>query len=159
ALPILSQPPKVIARMHDIAQKIAASFNGQGLMKTLGASLAFVADGEVHIALPFSDQLSQQHGYAHAGAITSVVDSACGYAALTQAPAECEVVTAEFKVNFLRPAIGDRFLAVGKVESAGKSLTVVRGEVRAFSCQAGAYKIVALMQATMVSVRPRGPGH
>ena len=139
--------------MSDIYQRIAASFAAQGLMVTIGAKLALVSDGEVHITLPFSPQLSQQHGYVHAGAISSVVDSACGYAALTKAPVGCEVVTAEFKVNFPRPALGDYFLAIGRVQSAGKLLTVCTGEVRAFSGGGSAYKVVALMQATLVNVR------
>ena len=100
--------------MSDIHTRISASFNSQGLMATLGARLVLVTDGEVHIELPFSAGLSQQNGYVHAGAVTSVVDSACGYAALTKAPAEFDVVTAEFKINFMRPALGERFLAVGE---------------------------------------------
>jgi len=112
-----------------------------------------VAEGEVQIALPFSTHLSQQHGYVHAGAITSIVDSACGYAALTRAPPDCEVVTAEFKLNLMRPAIGARFLAIGRVQNAGKLLTVCTGEVRAFAGAGSDYKVVALMQATIVNVR------
>lgn len=137
--------------MSGIQEKITVSFNAQGLMATLGAQLVSVADGEVQIALPFSKQFSQQHGYIHAGAITSVVDSACGYAALTKAPPEHDVLTAEFKVNFMRPAIGDRFLAIGRVQSAGRLLAVSTGEVRAFS--GDDYKVIAMMQATMVYVR------
>lgn len=123
-------------------------------METLGARLALVADGEVHIALPFSKHLSQQHGFLHAGAITSIVDSACGYAALTRAPPEREVLSAEFKVNLLRPAVGEHFLAIGRVADAGKLLTVCTGEVRAFAGAEPSYKVVAIMQATMVSVPP-----
>ena len=137
--------------MNQMQDRITASFNSQGLMATLGAQLVFVADGEVHIALPFSKQLSQQHGYVHAGAIASIVDSACGYAALTRAPPECNVVTAEFKINLLRPAIGERFLAVGKVQNSGRLLTVCTGEVQAFS--GPSCKVVAIMQATMVNIR------
>jgi uncharacterized protein (TIGR00369 family) len=122
-------------------------------MSTLGATLAFVSDGEVHIALPFAQRLSQQHGYVHAGAITSVLDSACGYAALSKAQADSDVVTAEFKVNFVRPAVGTHFLAVGRVQNAGKLLAVCTGEVRAFSEEGSPYKVVALMQATIVTVR------
>ena len=125
-------------------------------MATLGARLVLVADGEVHIALPFSAALTQQHGYLHAGATTSIVDSACGYAALTKAPLGTEVVTAEFKINLLRPAIGEHFLAIGRVVNAGKLMTVCSGEVRAFTDASGngaAYKVVALMQATIVNVR------
>jgi uncharacterized protein (TIGR00369 family) len=137
--------------MTDIQQRIESSFNSQGLMTTLGARLLSVAEGEVHIELPFSGQLSQQHGYVHAGAITSIIDNACGYAALTKAPPGSEVVTAEFKVNFVRPAIGERFVAIGKVQSAGKLLTVCTGEVHAFSGTGS--KLVAIMQATIVNVR------
>jgi len=139
--------------MSDLHRRISDSFNAQGLMKTLGAHLALVSAGEVHIALPFSTSLSQQHGYVHAGAITSIVDSACGYAALTKAPADCEVVTAEFKINFLRPAIGDHFLAIGKMQNVGKLLTVCTGEVRAFAGSTSDFKVVALMQATIANVR------
>lgn len=137
--------------MTDIRERITASFASQGLMSTLGAQLVSVTEGEVQIELPFSEKLSQQHGFVHAGAITSVVDSACGYAALTKAPAGCEVVTAEFKINLMRPAIGERFLAIGRVQSAGKLLTVCTGEVRAFT--GSACKVVAIMQATIVNVR------
>jgi uncharacterized protein (TIGR00369 family) len=141
--------------MTTTESRIATSFAAQGLMITLGASLVHVGDGEVHIALPFAKHLSQQHGYVHAGAITSILDSACGYAALTKAPPGMEVVTAEFKINLMRPALGERFLAVGRVQSAGKLLTVCTGEVRAFSGNGDAHKVVALMQATMVFVAPR----
>lgn len=137
-----------------IDQRIAASFRAQRLMATLGARLALVADGEVHIALPFSLHLSQQHGYVHAGVITSIVDSACGYAALTRAPADYEVLSAEFKVNLLRPALGEHFLAIGRVQNAGKLLTVCTGEVRAFAGDESSYKVVAIIQATMVNVPP-----
>ncbi len=138
--------------MSQLQNRIQTSFTAQGLMTTLGAQIALVQDGEVHISLPFSKHLSQQHGYVHAGAITSVVDSACGYAALTKAPEGDNVVTAEFKVNFMRPAIGQRFLAVGKVQSAGKMLTVCTGEVRAYAGAGDDYKVIALMQATIVNV-------
>ena len=132
--------------------RIHKSFTAQGLMTTLGAQLSLVQNGEVHITLPFSTNLSQQHGYVHAGAITSVVDSACGYAALTVAPVGCEVVTAEFKINFMRPAIGDQFLAIGKFSNAGKLLSVCTGEVRAYKGQSEDYKVIAVMQATIVNI-------
>lgn len=138
--------------MNKLHDRILASFNAQALMTTLGASLAFVGDSEVHIALPFSAHLSQQRGYVHAGAITSVVDSACGYAAMTQVAEGADVVTAEFKINFMRPALGERFLAVGRVQSAGRLLSVCTGEVRAFAGPGAQYKLVALMQATVVTI-------
>lgn len=142
--------------MSNIEQRIAASFGAQRLMQTLGARLALVADGEVHIALPFSEHLAQQHGFVHAGAITSIVDSACGYAALTKAPPEYEVLSVEFKVNLMRPALGQHFLAVGKVQNVGKRLTVCTGEARAFAGGESAYKVVALMQATMITAPRNG---
>lgn len=138
--------------MTEIEQRVTGSFAAQGLMETLGAELVQVADGEVHIAMPYSRRLSQQHGFLHAGAVTSIVDSACGYAALTKAPQGYEVVTAEFKINLMRPALGERFLAVGKVQNAGRSLTVCTGEVRAYVDDGADYKVVALMQATIVNV-------
>jgi uncharacterized protein (TIGR00369 family) len=138
--------------MIDIHERIAASFKSHGLMATLGAQLISFADGEVQIAMPFSPQFSQQHGFIHAGAITSIIDSACGYAASSKAPPGCDVVTAEFKIHFLRPAIGDRFLAIGRVQSTGKLLTVCTGEVQAFS--GPSCKVVAIMQATIVTIRP-----
>lgn len=138
--------------MSDLHTRVANSFAAQGLMATIGARLAMVSEGEVHIELPFSGALSQQHGYLHAGATTSIVDSACGYAALTKAPPGFEVVTAEFKMNLLRPALGTHYLAVGRAVSSGKLLTVCTGELRAFTDDGDSYKVVALMQATIVNV-------
>ena len=138
---------------QDLQLRIQRSFDAQGLMATLGARLQHVQAGEVHIALPFSTHLSQQMGFLHAGAVTSIVDSACGYAALTKAPAGMEVVTAEFKINLMRPGIGERFLAIGKVQNAGRLLTVCTGEVRAYAGGSDeAFKVIALMQATIVNV-------
>lgn len=134
----------------DFHTRITGSFNAQRLMTTLGATLELISDGEVHIALPYSEHLVQQRGYVHAGAITSILDSACGYAALTRAPMGCDVVTAEFKINLVRPAVGEHFLAVGRVQNAGRLLTVCTGEVRAFTGETS--KVIALMQATIATV-------
>lgn len=140
-----------MSETKNIQERISESFKKQGLMATLGAEIVSITDGEVQIEIPFSAKLCQQQGYLHAGAITSIVDSACGYAALTKAPAEYEVVTAEFKINFMRPAIGERFLATGKVVTTGKTLTICTGEVQAYSNSG--FKIIAIMQATIVNVR------
>ena len=137
--------------MSSIQSRIEASFNAQGLMSTLGAELLHIEEGEVHIILPYHTRLSQQHGYAHAGAIVAVLDSACGYAALTKAPEDHEVVTVEFKVNFLRPAIGQRFLAIGRVQASGKLITVCTGEAGAVSDNE--HKAIAIMQSTIMNVR------
>jgi|SRR4249919_2216829 len=136
--------------MSDLQQRIRANFAAQGLMTTLGAELVHVADGEVRIALLPRPALSQQHGYTHAGAITSVLDSACGYAALTVAPAGMDVLTVEFKINFVRPAVADRFVAIGKVMKAGKTLTVCQGEV--VGERGDRQETIALMQATIINV-------
>lgn len=140
--------------MSELQKRIETNFKAQGLMQTLGATLEYVSEGEVHIAMPFSGAVSQQRGFVHAGAVTSIVDSACGYAALSKAEPGCDVVSAEFKINLMRPAIGKKFLAVGKVVNAGRTLTVCTGEVRAFDKSQTEYKVVAIMQATMVIVRP-----
>ncbi len=136
--------------MSEIEKRIFESFSSQGLMATLGAELLYVAHGEVHIALRPRPEISQQHGYVHAGALTSVVDSACGYAALTAAPPGSEVLTVEFKVNFMRPAVADRFVAIGKVTKVGRTLTVCQGEV--IGERGSLRECIALMQATMIHV-------
>ncbi|MEX0604380.1 MAG: PaaI family thioesterase [Marinobacter sp.] len=136
--------------MSDIERRISDSFRAQGLMATLGAELAHVAEGEVHITLSPRPELSQQHGYIHAGALTSVLDSACGYAAMTVAQPGFNVLTVEFKVNFMRPARADRFVAVGKVTKAGKTITVCQGEI--FAEEGSQREAIAIMQATIINV-------
>src|SRR6185369_10131783 len=121
------------------------------LMRTLGAELACVADGEVRIRLPFSPHISQQHGFAHAGAIASIADSACGYACLTKMPEDAAVLSVEFKINLLAPATGRSFLAVSKVVRAGRTISVATAEVLAESDD-GTSKCIAVMQATMMRV-------
>ena len=136
--------------MTDLQAHIARSFAAQGLMITLGAELLLVAQGEVRIALFPRPELSQQNGYIHAGALASVLDSACGYAALTVAPAGLDVLTVEYKINFLRPAVADRFVAIGKVIKAGKTLTVCQGEL--VGEQGSRQGTIAVMQATIINV-------
>lgn len=122
-------------------------------MSTLGAELGHVTVGEVHIMLRPRPELSQQHGYTHAGVLTSIVDSACGYAALTVAPPWYEVLTVEYKVNFMRPATADCFMAIGKVVRSGKTLTVCHGEV--VDEQGSRQEPIAVMQATIMNVAER----
>lgn len=139
-------------RDADFERRIRESFTRQAFMATLGARLASVAPGEVVIELPPRPELGQQHGYVHAGAVTSIVDSACGYAAYTLMPADSDVVSVEFKVNLLAPAVGDLLVATGRVVRAGRTLTVCQGEVTARA--AGEERTVAIMQATMMRVDP-----
>jgi uncharacterized protein (TIGR00369 family) len=134
--------------------RVRASFARQQLLATLGASLERVAPGEVDIRLPFRAALAQQHGFLHAGAITAIVDTACGYAALTLMPPGAAVLSVEFKVNLLAPGKGESFVARGRVLKAGRTLTVCTGEVHAAA--EGEERLVASMTATMMTVRDRG---
>jgi uncharacterized protein (TIGR00369 family) len=144
-------------RDPDFERRVRASFARQAVMRTLGVTLERVAPGEVELALPFRDDLTQQHGFLHAGVVTTVVDSACGYAALTLMEPGAAVLSVEFKVNLLSPARGARFRAVGRVVRAGRTVTVVTGELRAEGAEGGAdgSPVVAIMTGTMMSVRGR----
>jgi uncharacterized protein (TIGR00369 family) len=124
------------------------SFARQQAMATIGASVLSVAPGEVELVMPFSDKLTQQHGFIHAGIVTMLVDTACGFAALSLMPEDAAVLTTEFKVNLLSPAKGERFIARGKVVRPGKKLMVCLGEV--FAEENGKRKQVALMTASMM---------
>jgi uncharacterized protein (TIGR00369 family) len=140
-----------ISQDRDYEARVRASFARQRVMATIGASLARVAPGEVDIEIAFREDLTQQHGYLHAGVVAAVVDSACGYAALTLASAGAEVVSVEFKLNLLSPAVGERFVARARVKRAGRSITVCTGDL--FAVARGAEKTVATMLATMMMVR------
>lgn len=135
-------------------ERVRASFARQAMMTTMGARLATVAPGEVTIALPFDARLTQQHGYLHAGAVAAVVDSACGYAALSLMDPDAAVLSVEFKINMLAPAAGTAFRATGRVVRSGRTITVCAGELVAV--REGGTSVVAVMQATMMAVRGRG---
>ena len=130
--------------------RVRGSFARQALMTTVGARLTDVAPGRVEIQLPFREDLVQQHGFLHGGIVTCIADSACGYAALTMTPADVEVLTVEFKVNFLSPAKGGLFIARGRVTRAGRTLTVCSADVS--TSDQGAEKLVATMLATLMAV-------
>lgn len=136
------------------AARVRASFDKQKLMTTFGATLAKVEPGVVWIRLPFRDDLTQQHGFLHAGAIASVADSACGYAALSLMPADAGVLSIEFKVNMLSPARGEAIVARGEVIRAGKKIMVCRADV--FSITGKDEKLVAAMQGTMMVMQEGG---
>lgn len=136
-----------------IEAKVRASFGAQEAMRTVGARLVELARGRAAIELPASPHVGQQAGFVHGGVVAMILDSACGYASLTTMPAPSEVVTVEFKINFLRPALGERILARGSVTRAGRSLTVAQGE--AFAVSNGREELVAIMIATMIPFSPR----
>lgn len=141
------------ARTPDFAERVRRSFARQAMMQTIGASLIRVEPGEVEIAMPVAPHLCQQHGFVHAGAIATIADSACGYAAFTLMPATAGILTVEFKINLMAPGEGERLVAVGRVARPGRTLTVTQAEVHAFA--AGGQKLVALMTATVMTVEGR----
>src|SRR5690242_19813966 len=130
------------------ADRVRASCAAQGVMRHLGAVLTLVEPGRCVIELPFRPELTQQDGFFHAGVATTIVDTACGYAAFTLMPAGARVLTVELKLNLVAPARGQILRATGRVERAGRTLTVVRGEVEAVT--GGEAVTVALMQGTMM---------
>ena len=132
----------------EIEAKIRASFARQGLMSTYGAEIVSIAEGAVHLTAPITEAVSQQHGAAHAGLTFALGDSAAGYSALTQIPGDADVMTVEMKINLLRPAVGERLVAEGRVIKAGRRLIVVQADV--FAKASGNRTQVALMQGTMV---------
>jgi uncharacterized protein (TIGR00369 family) len=136
-----------------IEARIRDSFERQGLMRHLGAHLGHVAPGRVHIVLPNRPEIDQQHGYIHAGATSAIADSAGGYAALTLFPENTAVLTVEYKINFLAPAVGDHLEAVGTVLKSGRTLTVCQLEVSAV--QGSKRSLVAAGQQTLICV-PEG---
>lgn len=138
--------------MHDFGKRVQESFARQAFMKTLGAKIEPRNQGEVEIRFPFHPSLTQQNGFVHAGAITSILDSACGYAALSVAPEGYDVLSVEFKVNFLAPAVGEEFCARSHVKRAGKTLIVSAAD--AFAKNNGQEKLVATMLATIMALKP-----
>ena len=133
-------PEAMVARVRD-------SLKRQGMMATLGVELTAIDRGRVEMALRYDERFTQQHGFMHAGAVASVLDSACGYAAYSVMPPEAEVLTVTYTINLLAPAAGQRFAVTGQVVRAGRTLVVCRGEAFAD----GADRPFAAMQATMTA--------
>lgn len=137
-------------RDPNFGERIRRSFARQGFSEGIGASLAHVFPGRVEIEVPFGVGVTQQHGFFHGGVMGAIGDSACGYAAMTLAEPDAEVLTVEYKINFLSPAQGERLLARGRVTKAGRTLTVCNGDVVAVS--GGKETLVATMLVTMMTV-------
>jgi uncharacterized protein (TIGR00369 family) len=134
----------------ELQKRIEASFALQGLMRVIEARVAEVQPGRCTIEAPFRKTMTQQHGYLHAGVLTTLADNACGYAALTLLPAGQEVLTAQLNVNFLRPARGTLAIARAEVLKPGRTLMIARGEVW-MRGEDGAEVLCAAMQATLVA--------
>lgn len=134
-------------------QRVRDSFDRQRMMGTLGAFVVSVGEGSVVLRLPIREELTQQNGFLHAGAIATLADSACGYAALSRMPPEADVLSIEFKVNMLAPAVGEAVEARAEVIRAGRNVMVTRADV--YSIGPGGEKLVAAMQGTMMVSRGR----
>ncbi len=134
----------------NFGKEVAASFTQQAIMNLIGARLSLIEPGIVEITLPYREDLTQQDRYLHAGIVTTIADSACGYAAFTLMPAGSRVLAVEFKVNLLRPAQAREFVARAEVIKAGRTLTVVRADV--FGVDENGRQMVAMMQGTMMCI-------
>jgi uncharacterized protein (TIGR00369 family) len=133
--------------------RVRASFARQRVMLTIGARMGRVAPGEVEIELPYRADLTQQHGFLHAGIVTTILDSACGYAAFSLMPADASVLSVEYKVNFVAPARGRLMIARGRVTKPGRAISVCAGDV--FAAGDAGETLVATMLATMIALYDR----
>lgn len=138
------------AKTDDYVERISDSFAKQGMMQTLGARLNTVEPGFVEIEISYDQNLTQQHGFIHAGALTAIVDSAGGLAALSLFEAGDGVLTVEFKINLMAPADGEKIIARGQVVRPGRTITVTTGEV--ISVKNGIETTCAIMQQTMMRI-------
>lgn len=139
----------LVPKDPEFEERVRDSFARQRVMTTLGASLTEVGPGRAEITLPFRDDLTQQHGFLHAGIVATIGDSACGYAAFSLMPADAGVLTVEYKINLLAPAKGTLFRAVGQVLRAGRTVTVATAEVRADEA------LIAVVTATVMAIYDR----
>ena len=136
-----------------IDQRIRDSFARQAAMRLIGAEVSSVEPGRVEITMPFSDNLTQQNGFLHAGILSAALDSACGYSALSLMPMDADVLTIEFKVNLLAPARGEQFGFRGEVIKPGRTIMVSDG--KAYAVSGGKEKLVATMTGTMMVMTAR----
>jgi uncharacterized protein (TIGR00369 family) len=134
----------------DFRERVRSSFVRQQVMATLGIEIAHLEAGEVHLTMPPNPAFTQQHGFMHAGIITTALDSACGYAAFTLMPKEAAVLTVEFKTNLLAPAKGERFVFRAHVVKPGRTLTIC--DARALAIEEGQEKLVATMTGTLMAI-------
>ena len=145
--------PRLEPANSDFAGRVQDSFARQGAMHTLGAELSLLEPGAVDVCLDWAPGLTQQHGFLHAGMVSTALDSACGYAGLTLMPADAAVLTIEFKINLLAPAKGQRFRMEGRVLKPGRTITVTEG--RAYAIDEGREKLIATMGCTLMCVQGR----
>jgi uncharacterized protein (TIGR00369 family) len=139
------------------AERVRASFGRQRFMSLIGARLIRVEPGHVQIEMPYREDLGQQHGFIHAGATAAIADSAGGYAAFTLFPADASILTAEFKLNLLAPAQGEKLIATGKALRSGRTLTVCDLEVAAVANGKTTICATGLQTLMCLHGRPDGP--
>ncbi len=135
------------------AERIRDSFHKQDALHTIGAAIHNVEPGRVEIGFDYDTRLTQQHGFIHAGILSTVLDSACGYAAYSLMPSDAGVLTIEFKINLLSPAKGERFIARGEVKKPGRTITVAEGQLTAWDGEQE--KLVATMTGTLMTITGR----
>jgi uncharacterized protein (TIGR00369 family) len=138
------------------ADRVRASFAAQPAMATLGASLSHVTPGRVVLTMLHRPELTQQHGFLHAGIVSTALDSACGYAGYSLMPADAAVLTIEFKINLLAPARGPWFRFEGLVTKAGRTISVVDGRAHQAADEGAEPTLFATMTATVMTLRGRG---
>jgi uncharacterized protein (TIGR00369 family) len=131
-------------------ERVAESFGRQRAMQTLGITITRLDAGEIELAMPYAEAYTQQHGFVHAGIMTTALDSACGYAAFSLMDADSDVLTVEFKTNLVAPAKGERFVFRARVVKPGRTITVC--DASAFAVEVGVEKLVATMSATLMAV-------
>ena len=134
-------------------ERVAASFQRQAVMHTLGIAIVRLEPGEIELTMPYAQPFTQQHGFVHAGIITTALDSACGYAAFSLMEKDAAVLTVEFKTNLLAPAKGETFLFAAEVIKPGRTLTVC--EAKAYALTDGPAKLIAIMTGTLMAVTGR----
>ncbi len=134
--------------------RVRASFARQNVMATLGIAIKALSPGEIELEMPYASELTQQHGFIHAGILSVALDSACGYAAFSLMPADVAVLTVEFKTNLLAPAAGSRFSFRARVIKPGRTLTVC--DAQAFAFDGTSEKLIATMTGTLMAVPERG---
>jgi uncharacterized protein (TIGR00369 family) len=131
-------------------ERIQDSFRRQQAMTLIGAEMAVVEPGYTEIHLPYSAEITQQHGFIHGGIVGMIADSAAGYAANTLTPADSSVLTVEYKINLIAPADGERLVARGEVIKQGRTLLITRAEV--FAIKEEQWTLCAVMQQTIISI-------
>ena len=131
-------------------EKVKSSFDRQQCMATLGIEISKIEPGMIELIMPYAEPYTQQHGFIHAGIISTALDSACGYAAFSLMPLEAAVLTVEYKINLLAPAKGEDFIFRAEVVKPGRTLTLC--DARAYGRTAGSKQLIATMSGTMMAL-------